>query len=189
MSSSEINITVSLEASDIDQILELQDKNHYTKIDADTAKDQGFVYVRHTKDILLNMSKPYGHVVAKLNDKVVGYALVMLKSYGNMVPELLSMFDLIDNLNYHSKLISKYNYVVMGQICIDESARGLGIFDALYKKMASYLKEDFDIIVTEIADRNTRSLRAHQRVGFEDIYQYYEASTGETWHVVVLKTG
>jgi RimJ/RimL family protein N-acetyltransferase len=43
--------------------------------------------------------------------------------------------------------------------------------------------------VTEVAARNTRSLRAHARVGFEPLHVYPDATTGEEWHVIGLDLG
>ena len=45
---------------------------------------------------------------------------------------------------------------------------------------------DYDFMVTEVAARNTRSLRAHERVGFETLRVYDDPETGEGWHVVGL---
>ncbi|MEO6037302.1 MAG: GNAT family N-acetyltransferase, partial [Saprospiraceae bacterium] len=67
-----------------------------------------------------------------------------------------------------------------------EGYRGQGIFDGLYRKMQVVCASDYDFTVTEIAARNTRSLRAHERVGFETLHVYDDPLTGETWHVVGL---
>ena len=52
--------------------------------------------------------------------------------------------------------------------------------------MADRYGDRFDFIVTEVAGRNTRSLRAHTRVGFQTLHVYAHATTGEEWHVIVL---
>ena len=73
----------------------------------------------------------------------------------------------------------------MGQICIDKSYRGQGIFSELYQEMAKRMNGDFDYIITEIASRNHRSLRAHQKIGFETI-KTYQIENEEEW-VLLLK--
>ena len=45
-------------------------------------------------------------------------------------------------------------------ICIAAGFRGIGIFDGLYRAMAETYGDRFDFTVTEVAARNTRSLRA-----------------------------
>ena len=53
--------------------------------------------------------------------------------------------------------------------------------------MAERYGSRFDLVVTEVAARNTRSLRAHARVGFEPLHVYPDATTGEEWHVIGLE--
>jgi hypothetical protein len=77
-------------------------------------------------------------------------------------------------------------WFVMGQICIAEGYRGLGIFDGLYRTMAVEYRDRYDFTITEVAARNTRSLRAHARAGFQTLQLYADATTGEQWHVIVL---
>ena len=61
-----------------------------------------------------------------------------------------------------------------------------GVFDGLYRTMAERHGTDFDFTVTEVAARNTRSRRAHERVGFQTLHVYGDKTTGEEWHVIVL---
>ena len=75
-------------------------------------------------------------------------------------------------------------YYAMGQICVAEGYRGMGIFDGLYAKHKENLSARFELCVTEIAKRNTRSLAAHKRVGFEIIHEYYDTIYPELWEVV-----
>ena len=56
----------------------------------------------------------------------------------------------------------------------------------VYQAMADAYRDRFDFTVTEVAARNTRSLRAHARAGFETLHVYPDATTGEQWHVIVL---
>jgi RimJ/RimL family protein N-acetyltransferase len=52
--------------------------------------------------------------------------------------------------------------------------------------MAEAYRDRYDFTVTEVAARNTRSLRAHERAGFRTLQVYPDATTGEDWHVIVL---
>jgi hypothetical protein len=75
----------------------------------------------------------------------------------------------------------------MGQICVAEGYRGTGIFDGLYRTLANTYRSVYDFTVTEVAERNTRSRRAHGRVGFRSLYSYSDSVAGEVWHVIVLE--
>lgn len=52
--------------------------------------------------------------------------------------------------------------------------------------MGAAYRDRYDFTVTEVAARNTRSLRAHARAGSRTLQVYADATTGEEWHVIVL---
>lgn len=186
MISEEIIITNATTDLEFEQILLLQSLNHRDNISHNVALENGFVSVKHTNDLLKKICQPYHHIIAKRGNQVVGYALVMLKEHGNSIPELHLMDQILSQLSIGDKAINTTKYVIMGQICIAESARGQKVFDRLYHYMRDYLHQDFDYIITEIAERNQRSMRAHQRVGFQKIHTYLEESIDEVWNVVLL---
>jgi hypothetical protein len=77
-------------------------------------------------------------------------------------------------------------WFLMGQICVADGYRGLGVLDEMYRTMAAVYGQRYDFTVTEVAARNTRSLRAHARAGFVTLHRYADTTTGEYWHVIVL---
>ncbi|MFC0184373.1 Acetyltransferase (GNAT) domain-containing protein [Pseudarcicella hirudinis] len=181
-----IVFTTISSAEEITQVLTLQQENLRKNISEETADNQGFVTVVHNFDLLNRMNTAIPQIIAKDGDQVVGYALVMPESFKNDVPVLMAMFDMLGALEYQGKLVKDYRYYVMGQVCVSEAYRGKGIFDGLYKTHQNLLSSQFDICVTEIAKRNTRSLSAHKRVGFEIIHEYFDTTYPELWEVVVL---
>lgn len=180
--------TEANEALDLMGILELQSLNHFTNIAEETAKEQGFVTVRHDFDTLSAMNKKFHHVIAKQGDRIVGYTLVMLKEFGKSIPELLSMFEEIESVQYKNMPLGQLPYFVMGQVCVAREVRGMNVFASLYEKLKQNMAQHFDYIVTEIAERNSRSMRAHSKIGFETIHSYTELQSGERWNVVILPT-
>jgi hypothetical protein len=92
------------------------------------------------------------------------------------------MFDIISGLEYDGKPLSEQRYYVMGQICVAQTHRGQGIFDGLYAEHKRQLSGEFDLCVTEIAVRNTRSTRAHERVGFRTIHTHEDHI--DLWNIV-----
>jgi hypothetical protein len=169
--------------ADLLAILQLQQANLPNNISKEEAMEQGFVTVVHTLALLQRMNDAAPHTIAKDGDAVVGYCLSMLPSFRNEIPVLIPMFDMIDTLAWKGKPLSETAYFVMGQTCVAKSHRGQGVFDALYVGLKDFFKTRFDVVVTEISKRNARSWRAHQRVGFELIYEYPDPS-GEIWLVV-----
>lgn len=169
---------------EIQQILELQARNHGSALDAATAADQGFVTVRHEPDVLRRMNRAHPSVIAKRGDRLAGYCLVMLPDFATDVPILAPMFATLETLSWRGRPLRDWRWFVMGQVCVAEEVRGQGVFDGLYARLREACRGSFDVVVTEIAERNTRSIRAHERVGFETMHTYREDVTGEVWRVV-----
>ncbi|MCB0630741.1 MAG: GNAT family N-acetyltransferase [Saprospiraceae bacterium] len=170
--------------ADIRQILELQQVNLPANISDDELREQGFVTVQHTENLLQEMNAAEPQIIARDEDRVVGYALVMLSSFRERVPVLIPMFELLDSLAYGEKTLSEYNYYTVGQVCVAKSHRGQGVFDGMYRQHREQMSGRYDFVVTEVATRNQRSLRAHARVGFKTIHRY-TAPDGEEWDIIL----
>lgn len=169
---------------DLRQILALQLLNlRHTQSD-EVEADQGFVTVQHNLPLLAEMNSKAAHVIAKDGDKVVGYALAMTRDFHHKISLLEPLFDLLDNLIVDGSNVGDGNYIIMGQVCIDYHYRGKGVFQGLYKKYFEVYKPLYQNVITDIAARNTRSLRAHLNVGFKEIHRYDEPGM-EEWIVVI----
>jgi GNAT superfamily N-acetyltransferase len=185
--SGQIAFTAVSNTSEVRQILQLQAANLPSVLTPDTIASQGFVTVRHELEVLQRMNDAAPAIIAKDGDRVVGYALVMPRAFASDVPILGPLFQMLDALPWRGVLLRDLTrWFVMGQICIAEGYRGRGIFDGLYRTMADAYRDRYDFTITEVAARNTRSLRAHARAGFHTLQLYADATTGEQWHVIVL---
>ena len=170
--------------SDLLQILKLQAANHPANISPRELEEQGFVTVQHDLPLLQSMNRKFPHIVAKDGESLIAYALVMLEEFKDKIPVLVPMFDQINRLEYKGRSLSSIDYFVMGQICIAKAYRGQGVFQGLYRKMKTEMQDLFPIVVTEVASRNPRSLKAHFKVGFETIWRYV-AGDGEEWQIML----
>ncbi len=176
--------------NDVREILELQAANLPAALTPAAMATQGFVTVRHDASVLQRMNDAAPAIIAKVDGRTVGYALVMPRGFAADVPILGPMFERLDCLSWKgAPLRDNPRWFVMGQICIAEGFRGTGIFEGMYRTMADRYRARFDFTVTEVAGRNTRSLRAHARVGFQPLHVYPDATTGEEWHVIALDLG
>lgn len=172
--------------TELQQILELQAANLPESISAEELKKEGFVTVKHTLQLLKDMNDASPHIIAKENDRVVGYTLTMGKSFRNRIPILKPMFDQIDKLSVDGTMLSAVDYVIMGQVCIAKGYRGKGIFQGLYKAMQNQLSFKHPYILTEIDFLNKRSINAHLKTGFEHLYEY-RSPDGKDWVIVIWK--
>ena len=165
-----VSLTTVTTAEELEEILALQQRNLQQNIDAAEMQTQGFVTLIHDLDVLQKMHSLSPSIVAKENGKVIGYALVMLRECRELVPGLEPMFKNFDSLPYKGRALNEYRFYVMGQVCIEKQYRRTGLFDQLYQKHKEIYSGQFDFVVTEVATRNQRSLRAHERVGFETLH-------------------
>lgn len=167
---------------DLQQILELQRQNLQQHISFEELRSQGFVTLQHDLATLTKMHELAPSVVIRDDHKVIGYALMMLKECRQLIPDLESMFVILDSTKWQSRSLAHYNYYVMGQVCIAKSFRGRGLFDQLYAHHKKIYQPKFDLLVTEIATRNHRSIRAHERIGFKTIHVHHDEL--DEWAIV-----
>ena len=160
---------------ELEQILALQRANLAPNLTAEEIASQGFVTVVHDLPLLQRMHAIAPSIVAVDGDILAGYALVMPVEARDLVPVLVPMFERLDVLGVD-------NFYIMGQVCVAKSHRGRGVFDALYGAHREHLSPRYQRCVTEVATRNTRSMRAHERVGFRIIETYRDAT--DDWAVV-----
>lgn len=163
-------------------ILDLQRKNLPDNLSAETMRDEGFVTVVHDFPILKAMNDIHPHAIALDGDHVVGYALAMDRSFAKEIPFLVSLFERIDAHLLKSNPNASMNYIVMGQICINKNYRSQGIFPKMYKNLKVRLSDNYTSIFTDIACKNTRSIRAHQKVGFQSVEVF--TVNEERWDIV-----
>ena len=164
---------------ELEQILDLQQRNLPKNISQEESTKEGFVTVEHTLDLLKSMNDVCGHIIAVDDGQVVGYALCMHPQFAEDIEVLRPMFGEIDKA-----LESKLNYMAMGQICVAKSHRGQGIFRKLYQTMQEKLPEGFDTIITEVDGKNKRSLAAHTAIGFQELKRYY--ALDKEWVIIIL---
>ena len=147
-------------------------------------KSQGFVTVHHSFEQLCRLNDLEKHIIAKDNDRVVGYILAMTKQSKLELPILVPMFNVFEIILYKHKLIAVYKYLVVGQVCIQKEYRGLGLLEKCYATYKKYYGDKYDFVITEIAATNSRSLNAHKRIGFTEIHAY-TAPDKEEWIIVL----
>ena len=181
----DIRITLARKKTELKQIIELQKKNHLETVDAATAKDQGFVTAVHEYAVLEAMNKAAASVIAKDGTKVVGYALTMMRQFADDVPALTELFRKQDNAIHRGERLGEQEYLVMGQICVAEEARGQRVADRMYKYMRSCYSLHYPYLVTAVDARNTRSLRVHERIGFKELVRFTSEETGKDWLIVI----
>lgn len=179
-----IEFTTVSRPQEVERILALQAENHRDNVDAGTAARDGFTSVRHDPEVLHAMNRAHPSAIAKSGEELAGYCLMMPQEFRDRVPILQPMFSLLDTLQWRGEaLAGNPRWFVMGQVCVARAFRGMGVFDGMYHQLRKTYAPRFDFTVTEISQRNARSLRAHRRVGFETLHVYPDET--DVWEVVV----
>ena len=180
-----IRITLARKKTELKQIIALQKQYHLETVDEQTAKEQGFVTAVHKYEVLEAMNSSAATVIAKDGTRVVGYALTMKREFADDVPALTELFHHQDEAIWNGTRLGDQDYLVMGQICVAEEARGQRLPDRMYRYMRSCYSLHYPYLVTAIDARNTRSMRVHERVGFKDLVRFTSEETGKNWVIVI----
>jgi GNAT superfamily N-acetyltransferase len=169
--------------SDLRQILSLQARNLKQNISAHEKATEGFLTMQFSIEMLQQLHDIAPSVVVRDEDDIIAYAIVLLKDGRKAYPDLENMFLHIETLSWNGKPVYDYKYYVMGQICVDKNYRGQQVFSMLYNKHRELYKDRFDFIITEISTSNHRSIRAHDKTGFQKIHTYRDYM--DEWNVVL----
>jgi predicted GNAT family N-acyltransferase len=178
-----IHYTGAASEDELLKIIELQRRNLPENLSADEMQREGFVTVKLDLPVLKKISGNYRHIIAKDKDEVAGYCLIMLKEFKNEIPILVPMFDQIDGLQYNNKPLREVGYFVMGQVCIAKEYRGKDLFKGLYHALRDQMQDRFGLVITEVATRNLRSMKAHKKVGFKTLLEYLSPEK-EEWALI-----
>lgn len=176
--------TTSTTDKELAEIVALQKKNLPANLTVAEMQEQGFVTVVHSLDDLKKMNLFEQHLVIKDNDTVVGYLLAMTKKSEFDIPVLIPMFKVFDKVSYQNKLLADYNFIVVGQVCIDKEYRGKGLLNESYQAYKKTFSSKYDFAITEIATANQRSLNAHKTAGFREVHQFTDINQIE-WSIVL----
>ncbi|UII23619.1 GNAT family N-acetyltransferase [Fulvivirga ligni] len=168
--------------NDLEGILQLQQDNHVQNISADIKNKEGFVTVKHSLEDLKQMNSKAKQIIAVYDGKVVAYALVMVPEFSKLIPVLTPMFDTFDTIDLDGIKLSQYKYYVMGQICVAQDFRGMGLVSAMYTKHKEVYSGAYDIILTEVSSSNPRSMRAHEKIGFKTIHTFRDVT--DEWYII-----
>ncbi|MEM6396575.1 MAG: GNAT family N-acetyltransferase [Bacteroidota bacterium] len=182
-----MNIRLSRDKADMEQIVTLQAKNHKRTVDELLRNEQGFVSISHDTELLWAMHQLTPHVVADSDGEIVGYALSMEERFRHEIPDLEPTIKLIEKATYKSLSIAETPYLIMGQVCVAEQARGQKLVDRMYNFMRQTYHNRYRFFITEISLNNPRSIRVHERCGFEELFRHTDEN--DDWVTVILDWG
>lgn len=178
-----IELKLTDKKSELLEILRIQKENHLNHVSKESSMANGFVTVKHSYEMIEKMNSRAKQVIAIIDNQVVGYALVMLKEFKDLVPVLVPMFKTFEKIEYKEKKLDQLNYYVMGQICIQDNFKRKGIFTKLYLKHKEEYSKLYDYCVTEVSSSNVPSMLAHEKLGFRTIHTFSDHT--DEWNILL----
>ena len=162
-------------------VLALQQANLRKNISDQEAETQGFLMAEYDLDFLELLHKNSPGIVAKDGEKVVGYSLVALPETASQHPLLADLVINIERCHYMGKPI--HSYAIVAQLCVSKDYRGQDLVHKLYGAFRDHYANQYTYCVTDVAQANHRSLKAHQKRGFQVIDTLSYGGIG--WNIVL----
>lgn len=179
------NLCTASTVADFEDIRKLQEDNLRRNFSDSEAILEGFVTAEYSTEFLSRMSTIYPAGIAKVDGKIIGYALIVSKELRGDHALLDDMMEVIDNITFHkdNKLTTfkSQPYVLCGQICVAAGYKGKGLAIDLYKHLKIVvlaISPEIRFCFTEVAHNNKRSLRAHEKCGFKVVQTNTIGDTG-----------
>jgi ribosomal protein S18 acetylase RimI-like enzyme len=161
----------------------LQTNNLRRLVGEAEAMKEGFVTSEYSLELLKKMHEIYPSIIVKEGDEVVGYTIVTNKAVFGEHPELDHLFNTLDATKYNNVFLKAYPYILIGQVCVGKSHRGQGWVPKMYDFYKSNHAKNYKYLVTDISQANKRSIRMHEKIGFEIIGVIEQVGTG--WDIVL----
>ena len=175
-------IRVSNDA-ELEGIRLLQKENLRKLIGETEAGKEGFLTAEYSMETLQQMHQFQPSIIAKYGDKIAGYVIVTTKDSYGQHPLLDSLFDSIDALNYKDDSLKNIKYILVGQLCVGKAYRGIGLVQKMYTYYQECLSKEYQYLITDVAQENPRSIKAHLKTGFNIIHTIEYGGIG--WDIVL----
>ena len=162
-------------------VLALQQANLRKNITQEEAETQGFLMAEYDLDFLELLNHKSPGIIAKDGEKVVGYSLVALPETARQHPLLADLVENIERCHFVGKPVE--NYAIVAQLCVSKEYRGQDLVQKLYGSFRDHYANRYTYCVTDVAQANHRSLKAHQKRGFQVIDTLDYGGIG--WNIVL----
>ena len=176
-------ITLKLVANkkEMEGVLALQQANLRKNISEEEADTQGFLMAEYDLPFLETLHEKSPGIIAKDGDIVVGYSLVALPETARNHPLLADLVKNIERCIFEGNPVE--NYAIVAQLCVSKGYRGQDLVQKLYGSFRDYYADKYTYCVTDVAQANARSLKAHKKRGFQVIDTLSYGGIG--WDIVL----
>lgn len=145
---------------DIPAMMTLEARYYVDNLDA-SERANGFISNLQSRDWFTRAVDTAGvHVAVTDDDTVVGFIAVTDPPSRAQVdsPILSALLELAESLEFDGQSIAQLRFALRGPVCIDQAARGRGVYSAFNAATQAAYRERFDLGVLFVAVDNPRSL-------------------------------
>ncbi len=176
-----VQIQLATTNDDLVGILTLQQANLRRNISEEDANSQGFLMAEYDLAFMQKLHAKSPSIIAKDGDQVVGYSIVALLEEAKQHDLLGDLVQNIERCQYQGESIA--NYAIVGQLCVGKQYRGQDLVQRLYGAFRDHYSHQYDYCITDVAQANPRSLKAHHKRGFQVIDTLSYGGIG--WDIVL----
>ena len=173
---------------DIPAVMALEARYYVGNLDP-SERTKGFISNLQSQDWFAWAVDTSGvHVAVTDDDTVVGFIAVTDPPTGSQSessPIIAAMLELAESLEFHGLPITQQRFALRGPVCVDEAARGRGVYSAFNAATGAAYRERFDLGLLFVAADNPRSLHTTTtKLGAESL-AVFEVD-GRTYHFLAF---
>jgi len=169
--------------ADYPALVGLQQENLLSNLSGDELKD-GFLSIAYSPEQFDAMNRDLAVVVAERGGQIVGYLCGTTCTYARQFPILRDLLDVLQKTPVDGTFLTPVNTFIYGPVCIARHVRGSGILAGLVQTLCDIARERYAFCALFIADANRRSLRAHLKLGMNDLGTFEFG--GMTYHALAM---
>lgn len=157
-------------AKDIDYVgmVALQEANLVGNL-SNAERSDGFLSAMFNASELAALNENLCVIVASDHDQVKGLLVASTTEFNSNVSLPSAMIARYPHAVFNGQPLSEWKSFIAGPVVIDKSARGTGAFAGMYQELLKQLPSEYDVAVTLVSLANGRSLRAHEKIGYQRI--------------------
>ena len=138
-----------------------------------TDRQQGFISAKYTLQQIANIASDLGIIVARDNDRVVGFACASRLNSDDQPSIVKNMIAEFDRIGFQGRPLADYKIFLYGPACLGPAYRGRGLLRELYQGIKREVTGKYDLGLAFVDEDNPRSLRAHAKnLGMSEVGRF-----------------
>jgi hypothetical protein len=138
-----------------------------------TDRQQGFISAKYTLQQIADIASDLGIIVARDNDRVVGFACASRLNSDDQPSIVKNMIAEFDRIGFQGRLLADYKIFLYGPACLGLAYRGRGLLRELYQGIKREVTGKYDLGSAFIDEDNPRSLKAHAKsLGMSEVGRF-----------------